>query len=197
VYSIHPAACGRSGRRQSSLSCEVANRSESKEHEAVNAKAGYGGFGFSAQVDTDWSSDVDQMQSTTARRAQDRSEQTAQEFRSSHKVRRSVSREDGSEAWISDFIDRNGISPIKVLRQAWAKPLYDGALVAADFLAGGSEITSEQRELFRSTMLRFVRPSPGWIEPDEAGALRWGYEIFPTGETDALTFLYGFLPASA
>jgi hypothetical protein len=255
-----------------SLSSEVANRSESKEHEAVDAKAGYGGFGFSAEVSTDWSQDVEHMQSNTGRQAQDRSEQTAHEFRSSHKTRLSVSREDGSESkttrrlrninqahtltanyyevvqqlvhtlnlydaslvlfgveaqlaaflpyanpdtetgaltlghlirysrddgWISNFIDLNGISPIKVLRQAWAKPLYDGALVAADFLAGGAEITSDQRELFRSTMLRFVHPSPGWIEPDEAGALRWGYEIFPAREGDALPYLYGFLPYSA
>ncbi|MES4907771.1 MULTISPECIES: hypothetical protein [unclassified Streptomyces] len=255
----------------SSISSEVTNRSESKEHESVDAKAGYGGFGFSASVETNWSQDVDTMQNAIAKQTQDRSQQTAQEHRSSHKVRVSVSREEGreskttrrirnvnqahtltasyyeiiqqfkhtlnlydasllllgaevelstvlpyanvdpgktltlgylirysrSEDWISSFIDLNGFSPIKVLRQAWAKPLYDGALVDGDFLNPGTRITSEQREQFRSTLLRFVRPSPGWIEPDEAGALRWGYEIYPERESEALEFLYSFLPNSA
>jgi hypothetical protein len=255
----------------SSVSSEVANRTESKEHEAVDAKASYSGFGFSAEVSTQWSNDVATMQSNVGKQAADRSEQASQEYRSTHKVRLTVSREEGSEskttrrirninqahtlnanyyevlrqdthdlvlydaslvllgdeahlasvlpyinpdpsatltlgylirhsrseAWIADFIDHNGISPIKVLREAWARPLYDGALVRINYLLAGSRIRSELREAFRSTMLRFVRPTPGWIEPDETGALRWGYELYPEREIEALDFLYSFLPTSA
>ena len=257
----------------SSMSAEATNRSESKEHESVDAKAGYSGFGFSADVTTQWSNDVDQMQSTTGRQAQERSEQESHELRRTRKVRLAVTREQGSESksirrirninqtrtlnvnyfevlrqshhalnlydatlvllgppvdlsqtlpysdvgddaglfgvtvgrllrqirsedWFTAFVDRNGVSPVKLLRDQWAAPLQDGALTMDSYLSADSRILSEERDAFRDQMLQYVRPTPGWIEPDEAGGLRWGYEIFRDREPGALAFLYGFLPTS-
>jgi hypothetical protein len=41
-----------------------------------------------------------------------------------------------------------------------------------------------------------VRPTVGWVEPDEKGALRWGYEVIPGKEKELLSYLYEFLPYS-
>jgi len=254
----------------SSTASEVAHRAETKEHVGVDAKASYSGFGASAEVHADWSKDTDTMNSNLAKEAQDRSQQESHEFKSTHKVRLAVSREQGAESksvrkirninqahtlnanyyeilrqsthtlnlydvslvllgmepdlttplpyanvgdgapatitlgnllrsirsedWISSFTDKNGISPIKVIYQLWAVPLYEGALVDSDYLSADSTIDSEHREQFRATMLRYVHPSPGWVEPDETGAFRWGYEVFPGREPELLEFLYHYLP---
>jgi hypothetical protein len=45
-------------------------------------------------------------------------------------------------------------------------------------------------------VLRYVRPTPGWVDPDEKGALRWGYEVVEGKERELLAFLYEFLPYS-
>jgi hypothetical protein len=261
-----------------STAAEVANRTEAKEHTGVDAKASYSGFGASVSVDVNWSQDVATMNSNQAKQAQERSQQETAEYKSSHKVRLSVSREQGSDekstrrirninqahtlnanyyeilrqqshelhlydatlvllgyepklnqvlsgwisppqddgkpgppvtlahllrqigdqGWIDKFIDKNGVSPLHVIYHYWARSLYTGALDHQNYLEADAEVTSEERELFRTTMLRYVRPAPGWIQPDEAGALRWAYELIPdpTLEAEALTYLYGFLPHS-
>ncbi len=102
-----------------------------------------------------------------------------------------------SGTWVQAFTDRYGVSPIKLLREMWSAPLYDSAMVEADWGSGNAQITDEQRKAFQSTMLQYVQPSPGWVEPDQNAALRWGYEIIPGLEDQALMYLYKFVPYSA
>ena len=99
-----------------------------------------------------------------------------------------------SPAWVQDFIDRFGISPIKVLWSLWSNPLYDAALVAQDITNDQTELRPEDREDFQSTMLQFVRPTDGWVEMDEKGEFRWAYEVRPGQEQALLEYLYPFLP---
>ncbi len=102
-----------------------------------------------------------------------------------------------SAAWVQEFIDVYGVSPIKLLRERWAAPLYDAALVRLQWWGnGGVQIRPEDREDFQRTVLRYVHPTLGWIEPDEKGALRWGYEVIPDKEKELLAYLYEFLPYS-
>lgn len=248
---------------------ELTTGEESKTHEYVDAKAGYSGFGFSASVAAGWSQDVSTMQKNFAKSSQDRSQQATNEYRATHKVKMSVSREAGSESkttrkikninqahtlnvnyfevlreyeikltfydaslvllgaeadlsrytgfttwddppqpitlgkliraisqdwWVQSFIDRYGVSPIKILRQMWSAPLYDYALPLSDWTE--TSITPQDRESFRDTILQYVRPTPGWIEPDQTGALRWGYQVLPGQEQALLEYLYRFLPFS-
>jgi hypothetical protein len=98
--------------------------------------------------------------------------------------------------WIQSFTQKHGISPIKLLREMWSEPLYNAALSLSDW-AAGQYITPEERAEFRDTVLRFARPSPGWIEVDEKGAFRWGYEVLQEQASPLLSYLYQFLPNSA
>lgn len=256
----------------SSSASEASTEDQTKTHESVDAKASYSGFGFSASVEGAWSQDVSDLQKNLEKHAQERAQQTTNEYRSTHKVRIATSRESGSEskttrrikninqthtlnvnsyevlreyqvqvtpyevtlallgaepglaepsgystwydtpqpislgqlirgaqsaAWVQDFIDVYGVSPIKVLREKWSAPLYDAALVQLDWWGDpGIEIQPQEREDFQRTVLRYVRPTPGWVEPDEKGALRWGYEVVEGKEAELLAFLYGFLPYS-
>ncbi|MFF4879504.1 hypothetical protein [Micromonospora sp. NPDC000668] len=255
-----------------SSASEAATEDQTKTHESVDAKASYSGFGFSASAEVSWSEDVTELQKNIEKRAQERAQQTTNEYRSSHKVRIATSRDSGSEskttrrikninqahtlnvnyyevlrefdveitpyeatltvlgaepnlsewtgyhtwynqpqpislgqlirasqsaAWVAQFIDVYGVSPIKVLRQRWSAPLYDAALVQLEWWGDdGIEIQPQDREDFQRTVLRYVRPTPGWVEPDEKGALRWGYEVVEGKEHDLLAFLYEFLPYS-
>jgi hypothetical protein len=102
-----------------------------------------------------------------------------------------------SAGWVQEFIDIYGLSPIKLVRERWSAPLYDAAQVRLEWWDdGGVLIRPEDREDFQRTVLRYVRPTPGWVEPDEKAALRWGYEVMPDREKDLLTYLYEFLPYS-
>lgn len=102
-----------------------------------------------------------------------------------------------SSSWVQEFIDAHGVSPIKVLRERWSAPLYDAALVRLEWWAEqGVEIRPQDREEFQRTVLRYVRPASGWIEPDEKGALRWAYEVIEGKERDLLQYLYEFMPYS-
>jgi hypothetical protein len=256
----------------SSNATEAATENQTKTHEYVDAKASYSGFGFSASVDGGWSQDVSELQKNMEKTAQEHSEQTTSELRSTQKVRVAVSRETGSESkttrrirninqthtlnanyyevlreydvsltpyeaalvllgaepdlaemsgystwsdeprpltlgqlmrlsqsagWVQEFIDVHGVSPIKLLRERWAAPLYDAALVQLEWWEDGVQIRPEDRDDFQRTVLRYVRPTVGWVEPDEKGALRWGYEVVPGKEKELLTYLYEFLPYSA
>ncbi|MEI6002434.1 hypothetical protein H3V53_36540 [Paraburkholderia bengalensis] len=100
-----------------------------------------------------------------------------------------------SSQWVQDFTKRHGKSPIRIIREMWAAPLWDAAMSQSDYNSG-QYISDEERVEFRDTMLRYTRPSPGWIETDEAGALRWAYEILPEKDSPFLTYLYQFLPYS-
>jgi hypothetical protein len=256
-----------------SSSSEAATENQTKTHEAVDAKASYSGFGFTASAEVSWSEDVSELQKDIEKRAQDQAQQTTNEYRSTRKVRIATSRESGSESkttrrikntnqshtlnmnyyevlreydveitpyevtlvvlgaepnlsdwtgyktwynevqpislgqliraiqdstWVSQFIDIYGVSPIKILRERWSAPLYDGALVRLEWWGDDNvEIEPHERTEFQRTILRYVRPTPGWVEPDEKGALRWGYEIVEGKEAGLLEFLYEFLPYSA
>ncbi|UVI29273.1 hypothetical protein [Paenibacillus spongiae] len=246
-----------------SSSNETSQENMSKEHEYVDAKAGYSGFGFSAEVSAGYSSDVMNKHGEIAKKAEETSKQSTSEYRASHKVKLSLSRESGSEtkttrkirninqahtlnasfyevlqqfdvtmrpydvtllllgaepdlasriigdftlghlirlskssAWIQDFIDFYGVSPIKLIRERWSQALYDGAGVKMDWMKDPLQIKPEDREEFRNTILQYVRPAPSWIEPDEKGALRWGYEILPGQELPLLKYIYSFHPYS-
>jgi hypothetical protein len=103
-----------------------------------------------------------------------------------------------SAGWVQAFLDVYGVSPVKLIRERWAAPLYDAALVALEWWEDGDiQIRPEDREDFQRTVLRYVRPTPGWVEPDETAALRWAYEVIPGREKELLTYLYTFLPYSA
>jgi|GEM_PF-2123800 len=259
----------------SSNTNESTTEDQTKTHEYVDAKAGYSGFGFDAEVKAGWSSDVSDMQKNFERNVQDNSRQTTNEYRATHKVKMSVSREEGSESkttrkirninqahtlnanyfevlreytvtlrlyevtlvllsaepdlledtghsswweeqphsirlgqmirwsqsatWVQAFIDVYGKSPIKLIRERWSDPLYHAALKAVDVTNttdSSAKITDEDRKAFQNTMLQYVRPSPGWIEPDGTGKLRWAYEVVPGQENNVLNYLYQFLPYS-
>ncbi|MDD1660432.1 MAG: hypothetical protein LUQ62_04410 [Methanomicrobiales archaeon] len=96
--------------------------------------------------------------------------------------------------WLKEFTDRHGVSPIKILRKMWSMPLYDGPLLSGEWINPGTVIHQEDRESFQSTMLTYVRPTSGWIEPDEKGSLRWAYEVLPGQEKAVLAYFYQFLP---
>jgi hypothetical protein len=96
--------------------------------------------------------------------------------------------------WLEEFTDRYGVSPIKILRNLWSTPLYDGPLLSGEWINPGSVIHREDRESFRSTMLMCVQSTPGWVEPDEKGSLRWAYEVLPGQEKAVLAYFYRFLP---
>lgn len=262
----------------SSSSSELTDKTESKEHTYVDAKAGYSGFGFSASVSAGWSQDVATMNQQIGKQAQERTQKASSEQKSSQKVKMSVSRESGSESkttrrlkninqahtlnasffqvlqeykvtlrlvdallvilgedlqldqsarsggggkggttfldldggssaitwgqllrhiqdtdWIRAFTLANGVSPIQVLREAWARPLKDGALAARDWWKTDA-ITDQERTEFQATMLKYVRPTSGWVEPGNDGVLRWAYEVVPGREKDLLKFLYQFVP---
>jgi hypothetical protein len=95
--------------------------------------------------------------------------------------------------WVQEYIDHWGYSPIKHLRAAWSLPLYEGALARKKPTL---PLTKHERETFQNTMLQYVRPTPGWMEPDENGALRWAYEVIPGKEIELLKYLYKFIPFS-
>ncbi len=96
--------------------------------------------------------------------------------------------------WVQYYTDRYGVSPIKIIREKWSSPLYDAALTI-DNKTDDPQL-EEDKKSFQNTMLQYVHPTPGWIEPDEKGALRWGYEILPGQEEALLNYLYHFLPYS-
>jgi hypothetical protein len=98
-------------------------------------------------------------------------------------------------SWIRTFIDRYGRSPVGVLREAWSLPLKEGALVDRPWWKTDAASERERTE-FRDRVLRHVRPTTTWVEPDETGALRWGYEVIPGEEADLIRYLLGFLPYS-
>ncbi len=257
-----------------STSTEASVEDQTKTHEYVDAKASYSGFGASAEASGGWSKDVSDMHSQAQKQAQENSQQSTNEYRQSHKVKISLSRETGSEdkttrklqnlnqeytlnvnyfellhqynvkltlyevdmvvlgaepdlnqsigfmswwtdipqnitlgqmiqyiglpGWIDDFVMVNGVSPIKLLRQAWSAPLYYAAPAPGDvdWSVSDAVVTTESRADFQTTMLGFVQPSPGWVEPDASGALRWGYVVRPGKEAELLQFLYTFLPSS-
>lgn len=95
-------------------------------------------------------------------------------------------------ARVQAFVQKFGVSPVLTLRQLWSDVLWEGALV--DRLAIQYPANEKDRNAFRNTMLQFVRPTPGWVEPDNAGVLRWGYEILPDQVEACLTYLYQFVP---
>ncbi len=303
-----------------SSASEVSRGTETTENENVSGSAGFSGFGFGASVAAGWSQEVKNMQQEVAKQTRERVQQTTHEYKSSHKVRIAVSREEGSEAkttrrirninqaytmnatyfevlqeyavrlflddallvvlgpeaelsrvvalpgsddaptmlytryrngegdppppssppgnqprpplsggademappdtggspppvtppepltlgrlirysqtasWVERFIDTYGVSPIKILRELWSEALYSAALVAIDVADPNALVDAEQRSAFASTMQQFIRPVAGWVAPDQAGRLRWGYEVFPGREEGLLTFLYGFAP---
>ncbi|WP_395703595.1 hypothetical protein [Aquabacterium sp.] len=102
----------------------------------------------------------------------------------------------GDASWLQEFTDRYGVSPIKLLREMWAAPLFYAAPHKADWTNAGQTIDDDDREAFRSAVLQHVRPCPGWIAPDDKGALRWGYEVVIGQEQALLQYLYPFLPYS-
>jgi hypothetical protein len=253
-------------------SAETAMEDHTKTHEYMDAKASYSGFGASADVSGGWSKDVDTMNKQVHNQAQENSNQSTSEYRQTHQVKISLSRETGSEdkttrklqnlnqehtlnanyfellheysvtltlynlcmtvlgaepdlgaptpyvswwsdtaqpitlgqlirytgipGWIDDFVNRYGISPIKVLRELWSAPLYYAAPSKVDWTAPDAVVTGDSRADFRATLLRYVQPSPGWVEPDSSGALRWGYEVRTGHESDLLQFLYQYVPTS-
>ena len=261
----------------SSESSDVTNKVETKEHEYVDAKAGYSGFGFSASVSAGWSQDVGTMNQDVAKQAQERTEAASNEQKSSRTVKMALSRESGSESkttrkfkninqahtlnvnfygvlkeyevsfalydvclvllgakvfirnpayfqsakctfpalddksktisygelihairdaeWVELFTETYGISPIQILREAWSLPLKKGAMGVREWWKT-DPITDQERAHFQNTMLRYVRPTSAWVEPDGTGQLRWAYEIIPGREVEALKYLYQFVPYS-
>ncbi len=266
-------------KNSNSESNEASTSGETKTRQYVDAKAGYSGFGFSGSIEAGLSKDVMTAQQEVAKSSREQSEQTTNEYRSTHKVKMSVSRETGSEskttrkihninqaytlnvnyyqvvqeydvqlslyavtlallgaeadlairtryktwwgdtanwitlghmirftnssAWIQKFTDSYGVSPIKILYEMWSSPLYYAA-PANKFDSDGLPVppTPEERKEFQATMLQYVKPTPGWIEPDHTGAMRWGYEVIQSQsedrdyEIEVLEYLYQFLPYS-
>ncbi|GIK73613.1 MAG: hypothetical protein BroJett021_26010 [Chloroflexota bacterium] len=93
---------------------------------------------------------------------------------------------------IQAFVQKYGVSPVLTLRQLWTNVLWEGALV--DRLSIQYPANDKDRNAFRNAMLQYVRPTPGWVEPDNEGVLRWGYEILPDQVAACLTYLYQFVP---
>ncbi|WP_437602920.1 hypothetical protein WMF28_14930 [Sorangium sp. So ce590] len=81
-----------------STSSDVSESREMTTNTSVNGKASYSGFGFSASIEAGWSENVKDMQAQSAKETRDRSQQATNEYKSSHKVRLAVSREEGSES---------------------------------------------------------------------------------------------------
>jgi hypothetical protein len=96
---------------------------------------------------------------------------------------------------VDAFTTKFGISPILVLQQLWTQVLWEGALATRDPIQYPAK--EEDRNAFRNRMLEFVRPGPGWVEPDNSGRLRWAYEIRSGKERDCLMYLYSFVPYDA
>jgi hypothetical protein len=103
-----------------------------------------------------------------------------------------------AETGIKRFLDYYGQTPYRLLREHWTRPLYDAAFVELDW-AGDSDarVPPEARADFVSSMLRWVRPVPGWFVADEMGVFRWAYEVVPGAEEAVLRYLYTFVPYSA
>jgi hypothetical protein len=81
-----------------SASSEVSHTGEQTTNTSVNGKAGYSGFGFSASIEAGWSQNVKETQAENAKQTRDRSRQSTNEYKASHKVKLAVSREQGSES---------------------------------------------------------------------------------------------------
>lgn len=81
-----------------SNSSELTDKTETKEHTYVDAKAGYSGFGFSASVSAGWSSDIGTMNQQVAKQSAQRTQQASHEQRARQKVKMTLSREKGSES---------------------------------------------------------------------------------------------------
>lgn len=267
-------------KQTSSTSSDVTNKAETKEHEYVDAKAGYAGFGASVSVSAGWSQDVNTMNQQIAKQAQERTQTAANEHTANHQVKMALSRESGSESkttrkikninqahtlnvnffgvlkeyevsltlydvplvllgkkvfidsparsegnkkgsaaflmldgsgqcitwgqliysiqdveWIRKFTQHYGVSPIQILREAWSVPLKEGALGIRDWWKT-DPLTEQERISFQTTMLQYVRPTSGWVEPDENGEIRWAYEVIPGQEVELLKYLYQFVPFS-
>ncbi len=99
-----------------------------------------------------------------------------------------------SAANIEALTQQEGTSPIKVIRNAWSRSLYNAAIPGSDWTK--STIKYEKRIEFQKRVLESVRPAPGWMTPDSEGVYRWAYEIIPSKEKDLLSYLYSFLPFS-
>ncbi len=82
----------------SSASNDVSSSREMTTNTSVNGKASYSGFGFSASIEAGWSENVKDQQAQSAKQTRERSQQATNEYKSSHKVRMTVSREQGSES---------------------------------------------------------------------------------------------------
>lgn len=91
-----------------------------------------------------------------------------------------------SRDWIQAFTDCYGFSPISVLRQEWSLALRRGSLIKS--------YTHLNTVEFQTTLLQYVQPSDGWVEPDENGNFRWAYEIIPGKEKAFLKYMYHFVP---
>lgn len=81
-----------------SAASDVSESREKTTNTSVNGKAAYSGFGFSASVEAGWSQNVRELQAQNAKETRERSQQATNEYRASHKVKMTVSREAGSES---------------------------------------------------------------------------------------------------
>lgn len=94
-----------------------------------------------------------------------------------------------SVEWTAAFTDVYGFNPTLVLFRQWSNNLYKGGLKKGSGVPLVPDVIA-----FQQRMLRFVRPSPGWVETDESGRIRWAFEITPSLEVIALNYLYQFVP---
>jgi hypothetical protein len=93
---------------------------------------------------------------------------------------------------VEEFVGRYGVSPVLTLRQLWSQVLWEGALATREEIQYPKD--DKDRTDFQNNMLKFVRPTTGWVEPDNSGLLRWAYEILPEQVEKCLSYLYKFVP---
>jgi len=175
-----------------SSASEISRGSESTESESISGKAGFSAFGFGASIEAGWAQEVKNMQQGVARSAKERAEQATHEYKSNHKVRIAVSREEGAESKTTRRI-RN-INQAYTLNANYYEVLqeYDVRLYLDDALL---VVLGSEAELLRPVALPgvddaprvlYVRRGDGEDEPPLPTRPPEGPPSFPGGADEAV-----------
>ena len=243
---------------------ETTSNHQSSENAYIDVNASGSYFFGSVDVKAGFSKQTSELHNDLTKKTEDKSVQQSNEFKKTHRVRLSYSREEGSESKttrkikninqghtlnvnffevmheynvsmfpyevtlvilckeqdlkegtkfpgktfgdliqssksadsVNFFIELFGESPVKELYKRWSDILYNAAFIEFDWLSNTTnrQINPLEKEKFRQQVLKSVRPTSGWIEPDHKGELRWAYEVIPGKENELLEYLYTYLP---